>query len=34
VQAPQTTKPGALMPDQQLDGRQLNDVLAYLETLE
>jgi len=33
VQAPQATKPGALMPDQKLTGQQLNDLLAYLETL-
>ena len=34
VDAPQTVKPGALMPDQKLSGQQLNDVVAYLETLK
>ncbi len=34
VQSPQAAKPGALMPDQKLTGQQLNDVLAYLETLQ
>jgi len=34
VQAPQTSKPGAAMPDQKLTGQQLNDVLAYLVTLK
>ena len=34
VDAPQRIKPGALMPDQKLTGQQLNDVVAYLETLK
>ena len=34
VDAPQRVKPGALMPDQKLTGQQLNDVVAYLETLK
>ena len=34
VDAPQRIKAGALMPDQKLTGQQLNDVVAYLETLE
>lgn len=34
VEAPQALKPGAKMPDQGLSGDQLNDVLAYLETLK
>jgi cytochrome c oxidase subunit 2 len=34
VEAPQTVKPGALMPDQRLTGQQVNDVIAYLETLK
>jgi cytochrome c oxidase subunit 2 len=34
VDAPQRIKPGALMPDQKLSGQQLNDVVAYLETLK
>jgi cytochrome c oxidase subunit 2 len=33
VQDPQSLKPGALMPAQYLTAAQLNDVLAYLETL-
>ena len=34
IQDPQDAKPGSLMPNQYLSARQLNDVLAYLETLE
>ena len=34
VANPQATKPGALMPDQPLTGQQLNDIVAYLETLK
>jgi cytochrome c oxidase subunit 2 len=34
VQSPQSTKPGAAMPDQKLTGQQLNDVVDYLETLK
>ena len=34
IEAPQATKPGALMPDQQLNGDQLNHVVDYLETLK
>jgi cytochrome c oxidase subunit 2 len=34
IQDPQGVKPGALMPNQYLSSRQLNDVLAYLETLQ
>lgn len=34
IAAPQTSKPGALMPDQKLTGQELNDVLAYLVTLK
>jgi cytochrome c oxidase subunit 2 len=33
VQAPQSVKPGARMPDQHLSAEEMNDVLAYLETL-
>jgi cytochrome c oxidase subunit 2 len=33
VDGPQAAKPGALMPDQGLSGNQLNDMVAYLETL-
>jgi cytochrome c oxidase subunit 2 len=33
VDGPQAIKPGTLMPDQKLSGNQLNDVVAYLETL-
>ena len=34
IQDPQGVKPGALMPNQYLSAGQLNDVLAYLETLQ
>jgi cytochrome c oxidase subunit 2 len=34
VDAPQTIKPGAQMPNQNLTGQQLNDVVTYLETLK
>jgi cytochrome c oxidase subunit 2 len=34
IQDPQGVKPGALMPNQYLSSHQLNDVLAYLETLQ
>jgi len=34
IQAPQGMKPGTLMPDQHLSGAELNDVLAYVETLK
>lgn len=34
IESPQSIKPGALMPDQKLTGPQLNDVVAYLETLK
>ena len=34
IEQPQAVKPGALMPDQHLDGPQLADVTAYLETLK
>ena len=34
VESPQSVKPGALMPDRRLAGAQLNDVIAYLETLK
>ncbi len=34
VRAPQASKPGALMPDQQLTGQQLGDMLTYLVTLK
>ena len=34
IENPQTIKPGALMPDQHLSGRQLADLRAYLETLK
>lgn len=34
VQDPQGAKPGSLMPNQHLSARELNDVLAYLETLQ
>ncbi|HEX4695420.1 cytochrome c oxidase subunit II [Sphingomonas sp.] len=34
IEAPQTVKPGALMPNQKLTGQQLNDLDAYLETLK
>jgi cytochrome c oxidase subunit 2 len=34
IQDPQGVKPGALMPNQYLSSKQLNDVLAYLETLQ
>lgn len=33
IQSPQGVKPGALMPDQHLNGAQLNDIRDYLETL-
>ena len=33
IENPQSIKPGALMPDQGLSARELNDVTAYLETL-
>jgi cytochrome c oxidase subunit 2 len=33
IQDPQGVKPGSLMPNQYLSSSQLNDVLAYLETL-
>jgi cytochrome c oxidase subunit 2 len=33
IQDPQDLKPGSLMPNQFLSAQQLNDVLAYLETL-
>jgi cytochrome c oxidase subunit II len=33
VSQPQAIKPGALMPNPQLDARQLHDVVAFLETL-
>ena len=33
IENPQGAKPGALMPDQGLSARELNDVTAYLETL-
>ncbi|KQX17661.1 MULTISPECIES: cytochrome c oxidase subunit II [unclassified Sphingomonas] len=33
IEAPQSLKPGTLMPDQHLSGAELNDVLAYVETL-
>jgi cytochrome c oxidase subunit 2 len=34
IQDPQGVKPGSLMPDQYLSSNQLNDVRAYLETLQ
>ncbi len=34
IEAPQSLKPGNLMPNQGLTGQQLTDVLAYLETLK
>jgi cytochrome c oxidase subunit 2 len=34
VSHPQAIKPGALMPDPQLDSRQLHNVVAFLETLQ
>jgi cytochrome c oxidase subunit II len=34
VTDPQQIKPGCLMPDMQLDQRDLNDLVAYLETLK
>jgi len=34
IQDPQGVKPGSLMPNQYLSARELNDVLAYLETLQ
>ena len=34
IQNPQNIKPGTLMPDQYLSSQQLNDALAYLETLK
>jgi cytochrome c oxidase subunit 2 len=34
IQDPQGLKPGSLMPNQDLSGQQLSDVLAYLETLQ
>jgi cytochrome c oxidase subunit 2 len=34
IQDPQGEKPGELMPNQYLSSKQLNDVLAYLETLQ
>lgn len=34
VRDPQKIKPGCLMPDMQLTGKELDDVVAYLETLK
>jgi len=34
IENPQALKPGSLMPNQQLSGTQLSDVLAYLGTLK
>jgi cytochrome c oxidase subunit II len=34
IQDPQDAKPGSLMPNQYLSAQQLNDVLAYLESLK
>jgi cytochrome c oxidase subunit 2 len=34
IQDPQGIKPGSLMPNEYLSAAQLNDVLAYLETLQ
>jgi cytochrome c oxidase subunit 2 len=34
IEAPQTLKPGNLMPAQDLSPQQLSDALAYLETLK
>lgn len=34
IEDPQASKPGALMPNQPLAGRQLTDLRAYLETLK